>query len=151
MTPAEAADLLSLAATFDSRKPDVARAHAWADALEGLTIDDCARAIRMHYRESEDFIMPAHVIRRARTYMIDRRDQARVEEHLAIMSGHPENEGYVKAIEAAGIGDEPERVWPKGDRANTCPWCKAKPVRACVIPVVGKVLSTVHPSRLDAA
>jgi hypothetical protein len=151
VTPAEAADLLSLAATFDSRKPDVARAHAWADALEGLTFGDCARAIRMHYRESEDFIMPAHVIRRARTYMLDRREQQQVEEHLAIMA-QPANPNGAKMLEAglAKVGNEPPPP-PKGDRANECPWCKAKPGRGCVTPVTNRPISGVHPSRLEVA
>jgi hypothetical protein len=65
MTIAEAARLLALAAAFDNRKPDTSGAAptAWADALDDLNADDCATAIRRHYRASTEFVMPAHVRR----------------------------------------------------------------------------------------
>jgi hypothetical protein len=65
MTVAEAARLLALAAAFDNRKPDTSGAAptAWADALDDLDVDDCATAVRRHYRASTDFAMPAHVRR----------------------------------------------------------------------------------------
>lgn len=61
MTPANAAKLLALAAAFDNRTFDETTARAWADALSGLDPDDCATALRQHYRTSDRFVMPAHI------------------------------------------------------------------------------------------
>lgn len=61
MKPSEAATLLTLAATFDRRTIGETDAHAWADALDGLTPADCAEAIRAHYRDSTEWLMPAHI------------------------------------------------------------------------------------------
>jgi len=60
----EAAALLTLVASFDNRKPDEAAAMAWADALDGLRPQDCAEAIRQHFRESREWLMPVDVRRR---------------------------------------------------------------------------------------
>jgi hypothetical protein len=67
------------------------------------------------------------------------------------MAGPDRSDLTQKAIEGAHKALEQPKVWPKSDRANRCPHCKAEPGRPCVIPVVGKVLSTVHPSRLEVA
>lgn len=61
MTPADAAELLAIAAAFDRRKIGKADAIAWADALSGLEVADCAEAVRAHFRESTDYLMPVHV------------------------------------------------------------------------------------------
>lgn len=63
MTPADAAKLLTLVHAYDGRKPDQARAHAWADALTDLNPDDCAQAVRRYFRTNHDWIMPAHIRR----------------------------------------------------------------------------------------
>ena len=62
MTPAEAAVLLGIAASFDNRKPDADAATAWAMVLEGLRFEDCRDAIVSHYRTSREWIMPADVV-----------------------------------------------------------------------------------------
>jgi hypothetical protein len=63
MSPADAGKLLALCAAFDNRKPDPSgmAAAAWADALGGLSFEDCAAGIRAHYRKTDRYIMPAHV------------------------------------------------------------------------------------------
>lgn len=61
MTPAEAAELLTIAAAFDRRTVGKADAIAWADALHGLRVEDCASAVRAHFAESTDWLMPATV------------------------------------------------------------------------------------------
>lgn len=63
MKPTEAAALLTIAAAFDNRKPDPDTAKAWAMALDGYRFEDCRQVIVQHYRESTDWIMPAHVLR----------------------------------------------------------------------------------------
>jgi hypothetical protein len=61
MTPAQAAELLAIAATFDRRTVGDFEARAWAKALTGLRLADCAEAIQNHYTNSTDWLMPAHV------------------------------------------------------------------------------------------
>lgn len=73
MTPDVAAELLTIAAAYDSRRPDRARALAWADALGDLDPEDCSLAIRRHYRDSTEFVMPAHIRRLVRTIREERR------------------------------------------------------------------------------
>lgn len=151
MNREDAVKLLAIASAFDNRKPNEAQAIAWAEVLTGLDPRDCVEAIKAHYKESKEYLMPAHIVARARTMMLDRRDQERVAEHLAIMAGPDTSDRTRLAIEGAKTALAEPKVYPKSDRANECPWCKAKPGRPCVIPVVGKVLSTVHPSRVEAA
>lgn len=61
MTPAQAAELLAIAATFDRRTVGDFEARAWAKALDGLRPADCAQAIQSHYTDSTEWLMPAHV------------------------------------------------------------------------------------------
>ncbi|MFE1412453.1 hypothetical protein ACIGFK_07390 [Streptomyces sp. NPDC085524] len=62
MTPADAAELLTLAAAFDRRTVGEADARAWAAALHAMPLDDDARAaVARHYNETDRWITPAHV------------------------------------------------------------------------------------------
>lgn len=67
MTPSQAALLLGLAASYDSRTTGRADAEAWAAALDGLDYERCRKAVIRHYAENTDRIMPAHIRRLART------------------------------------------------------------------------------------
>ncbi|QAX92801.1 hypothetical protein SEA_AUSTINTATIOUS_40 [Streptomyces phage Austintatious] len=62
MTPADAAELLTLAAAFDRRTVGEADARAWAAALHSMPLDDDARAaVARHYGETDRWLTPAHV------------------------------------------------------------------------------------------
>jgi hypothetical protein len=61
MNPADAAELLAVAATFDKRTVGDFEARAWAKALTGLDPRDCAAAIENHYTNTPEWLMPAHV------------------------------------------------------------------------------------------
>lgn len=69
MDLAEAGALLTYAASCDRRigTPGKQDAIRWADLLEGMTFERCKAAIRKHYQESDEVIMPAHIRRLART------------------------------------------------------------------------------------
>jgi hypothetical protein len=142
--------LLAIASAFDNRKPNEAQAIAWAEVLDGLDPRDCVEAIKGHYKESKEYLMPAHIVARARMMMLDRRDRQTAEEHLAIMAQSPV-EGQRLAIEAGAkdIGNEPYRS-SKGDRALPCKWCGAKAGQPCTTPGTQRRLMFVHPSRLEA-
>lgn len=61
MTPADAARVLAVAVVYDRRTVGELDAKAWADALDGLDPRECAEAVRWHYRDSTDWLMPARV------------------------------------------------------------------------------------------
>ena len=73
ITPPIAARLLAVVQAFDHRTVGETDAIAWADALSDLDPEDCAEAIRDHYRHRTDWIMPAHI----RGYIVRKqRDEA---------------------------------------------------------------------------
>lgn len=66
MKDSEAAVILCKIAAYDRRTIGEADATAWAEALDGLvTIEDALTAVRDHFRESTEWIMPKHVIERS--------------------------------------------------------------------------------------
>ncbi|MET0416032.1 MAG: hypothetical protein ABW022_08430 [Actinoplanes sp.] len=61
MNPGEMARLLAACAMYDYRpveKPDVA---AWMNVIGDLDYDDAMEAVRLHYGQSTERMMPAHV------------------------------------------------------------------------------------------
>jgi hypothetical protein len=63
MNTQEAFQLLTLASARDGRTVDIAVAAVWADDLADIPLQDAVSAARAHYRASEAWLMPAHVIR----------------------------------------------------------------------------------------
>ncbi|MFE1770284.1 hypothetical protein [Streptomyces sp. NPDC059008] len=62
MTPADAAELLSLCAAFDRRTIGEADAHAWARALNDIPLDEDTRtAVAEHYGHTDKWISAAQV------------------------------------------------------------------------------------------
>lgn len=61
MTPGEVARLLAAAAMFDYRKVEKVDAQAWHFVLGDLDFDDAMQALRRHYADSTERLMPAHV------------------------------------------------------------------------------------------
>lgn len=61
METREAFQLLTLASARDGRTVDAAVAAVWADDLSDVALPDAVAAARDHYRESSDWLMPAHV------------------------------------------------------------------------------------------
>jgi hypothetical protein len=74
MTPGEVGKLLGLMALADNRKPPdeadregrQAMIFYWLEMIGDLTYADCAQAVRDHYRDSREWIMPADIRRRVR-------------------------------------------------------------------------------------
>jgi hypothetical protein len=61
MTPAQAAEILTLISSFDNRQFTRETAQTWALALDGLDPRRCQRAVINHYARSEKWLMPAHL------------------------------------------------------------------------------------------
>lgn len=63
MNTQEAFQLLTLASARDGRTVDVAVASIWADDLAEVSLVEAVVAARDHYRDSDSWLMPAHIIR----------------------------------------------------------------------------------------
>jgi hypothetical protein len=88
MNTDEVIDLLTLAASYDRRKVGESDVAAWGLAIGDLPFADTREAVIAHYRESTDWIMPAHVRQRVREVRAKRLKaagdlEARIPEELA--------------------------------------------------------------------
>ena len=72
MTIDETIDLLTAAAAFDRRTVGKADAVAWHTVVGDLPLDDCLVAVRGHYTDTTDWLMPAHVRQRVKAMRRDR-------------------------------------------------------------------------------
>lgn len=61
MNLAEANRLLTYVASVDGRRIDDATVIAWHSIVGDLHLADCMEAVRRHFANSKDWLMPAHV------------------------------------------------------------------------------------------
>ncbi len=61
MRPSEATALLTKASSFDNREVSEATAISWAEALEGIRLQDAIDAVVEHYSHTRQWIMPADI------------------------------------------------------------------------------------------
>lgn len=68
MSPAEIAALFAIDAGFSNRKPDETgeTAKLWARVLHDVSWTDATEALAQHYRESNEWLMPKHILDRVR-------------------------------------------------------------------------------------
>lgn len=66
MNEPEAFQLLTLASARDGRTVTQSVAKVWAVDLERVDLRDAVEAATLHYRESDKWLMPSHVIAGAR-------------------------------------------------------------------------------------
>lgn len=74
--------LLTLIQNVDKRRIDDATVLVWHEILGELAFADCVVAVTTHFRESTDYLMPAHIVRGARE--IDRKRIREERARLAI-------------------------------------------------------------------
>jgi len=172
MTPEDAAKVLLMASVYDNRTFDEVTARAWADALDGLELDDCLDAVKVHFRRSREWLMPVTVREIARDLIRQRNEQygrEQYEAHLRALEAAPkvEPDPEVAAARKAEIARLVEQVGripsepsphPKTDdelrrkaRKHHCPWCKATVGAACTNTATGKPVTVIHEKRLIAA
>lgn len=160
MTPENAAKILALVSVYDNRNFDEMTAKAWADALDGLELGDCLDAVRLHYRRSRQWLMPADVREHVRSLIRDRAPSP-----LAIESANLDPETVSERVEKIrAIAAEacklpvPESPHPKVEtsvvreaRKVACPWCGAAAGAPCVNKANDRRLEFVHDKRMAAA
>lgn len=61
MNPGEVARLLAACAMYDFRTVEKADGLAWHHVIGDLDFEDAMEAVRLHYQQSTDRMMPAHV------------------------------------------------------------------------------------------
>lgn len=83
MNLVETHDLLTLAAKYDNRRFDDATVVAWREVLADLPFEDCRNAVVAHFANSDSYLMPVHVRRRALELDRDRRRRIREEREAA--------------------------------------------------------------------
>lgn len=113
MTPQEAAQLLTVCAGIDNRKPSAETARLWAAMLNGLPYAACERAVLAHYAESREWIMPADIRNRVRR---DRAAAITHDEALELPPHDPDDTGlHVRLlIEARANAAEGRTYQPQG-------------------------------------
>jgi hypothetical protein len=63
MTPAEAGELLRYIVSMDGRSVTELTVESWAGILEHQSLADALRAAKWHYRDSNERLMPVHIVR----------------------------------------------------------------------------------------
>lgn len=101
MNVEETAAVLAKAQAYDRRTIGKTDVLAWHEALADLPVADALAAVAAHYRESTDWLMPAHIRRLADDLDRERRRQAREQR---------EAEEFQAAIAASPLHDRKDDV-----------------------------------------
>lgn len=99
ITKAQIGDLLTVITALDRRTIGDADIEAWHLILADLELEDCMHAVRDHYTERRDWLMPADVHHRATAIARARAGRQRVAELRAADAAETEREQ--QAIAAA--------------------------------------------------
>lgn len=72
MNITDTSHVLATIQAYTNRRADEATVKAWHELLAPYTVEDCLQAVKDHYRDSTDWLMPAALIARVREYRRDR-------------------------------------------------------------------------------
>lgn len=72
MNKQEVAKLLTAISIIDNRVVGVETVEAWHSLVGDYDLDDAMRAVRWHFAESTDYLMPAHIVAGARRAKAER-------------------------------------------------------------------------------
>lgn len=81
--------LLTVIHNIDNRRIDDATVLVWHEVLRDMSFDDCLVAVTRHFRESTDYLMPAHIVRGAREI---ERQRTREANHAFMLESAPQND-----------------------------------------------------------
>lgn len=112
MSTDEVIDLLTLMASYDRRKVGEADVAAWYAAMGDLAFSDSRDAVIAHYRDSTEWIMPAHVRRRVAAIRQARLDAAGPTEIPQELANRPieAREWLQRTRNAIADGQQPPRA-----------------------------------------
>lgn len=116
MTPEQTVDLLSLIAARDRRTVGKTDVMAWHTDVGDLAFEDCREAVALHFRESTDWLMPAHVRQLVRRI---RDDRLRNADKVVPPADPDDPAAYLAALRAQtralADGRHPANALPAGD------------------------------------
>ena len=98
MTPQETAAVLAKCSGFDQRTVGSADVMAWHEVIGYLDLEDCLKAVTVHYSEQSNRAMPADIRRIAIPIRDRRKDGMAREERLAIEAGVTDRSEAVTAL-----------------------------------------------------
>jgi len=106
MNLVETGRLLAKVSGNDGREVGEVTIRAWQEVLADVLYPDAMAAVTMHYRESTDFLMPAHVVRLAARVRAERVADERAEHRHARAESlgdvPPATRRAIKAVTGAG-------------------------------------------------
>lgn len=63
MRLSEAGEVMELISIYDNRRVTTEVSTAWYDLIYPYTLDEAKYAVKKHYNESNEWLMPAHIVR----------------------------------------------------------------------------------------
>ena len=106
MTPADAAEVLALAAAFDNRSVGEANALAWSAAVdERVSVADAKRIVTEHYARTREWVMPSDVNAASAILRRTRLDRMATPEPPETLNGDPGLELTWQRAYRRAIGD----------------------------------------------
>lgn len=106
MNLSETADLLTAMSAFDRRTIGNGDVIAWQAVLSDAAFADALEAVKQHYAESTEWIMPAHVRRAVRDMVAQREMAARATGWAPGQAGVPKDQAMPEL--GAGFGNSEE-------------------------------------------
>lgn len=61
MNKTDVAKLLTIASSIDNRNVNEVAVEGWYAVLHSLPFEDCVQAVRRHFEDSTEYLLPAHV------------------------------------------------------------------------------------------
>lgn len=123
MRLSEAGDLLALISAYDNRHVSEEVSAAWYDLLHPYTLAEAKHAVKKHFNDNTEYLMPAHVVR-----IIKAERKARLGKVGTIVSGRADmtdtatelatTKALTKAIASGALTPEQYEDYQRGET----PW-----------------------------
>lgn len=112
MNLVETANLLTVMATYDRRTVGETDVIAWQAVLSDASFEDCLEAVRRHYAEDTEWMMPAHVRRLVRNILREREVAAQSTGWAPGQAGVPKDQAHpmVTVTDRLALSDLPAAV-----------------------------------------
>lgn len=151
MNRSDTAQLLAMIQAFDRRTIGDTDVLAWHDALTDTDYTDAQTAVRQHFRESREWIMPADVRARVKATRDERLQRSPINppditdnarRYMAGLRSNIRNiaDGYALPPPAE-VADPPPEITERPNRGEalnvTCPHCGATEGERCLVPGYG--------------
>jgi len=101
----ETAQILTAMSSYDRRTIGDGDVIAWQAVLSDASFDDCLEAVKRHYAEHTEWMMPAHVRRLVRDITGEREAAARATGWAPGQAGVPKDEAMPTSLRPLGPGE----------------------------------------------